>query len=183
MSEATPQDKATIHCPYCGKETAVGVPAPNAEKALYTPCNICRKPIAVYSSVARTRTHEDRSTKAVTVESFDFSHEPAYLEFIENQFAHPQRLRIPLGTSRVGRYNPHSKVELQLFTNDPSMDRSHLKLQLKEDGTLLASDPGSNTGTYVNRSLLEPREQRRLEDGDIITMGATTAIVHLTEEL
>lgn len=178
----TTKEREYVHCPYCNVQTQVEVPPPDAEKSIRSICTSCHHPIAVYSSQARALHHTDRTVRAIAVEPWDFSDEPFYIEFVENQFAHPQRLRIPHGTSRTGRYNAHSATELQVFTNDPSLDRTHLRLWLKDDGTLLAQDAESSTGTYLNSTLLAPRVWARLTDGDVLTMGATTAIIHMPEE-
>ena len=42
-------------------------------------------------------------------------------------------------------------------------------------------DAGSSKGTYVNGEPLQPGERRRLEDGDVITMGHTSVIVSAGE--
>lgn len=174
---------APVTCPYCGKKTEVEVPPREAEKPLRSACSACHHPIAVYSSQAKALRHPDRSIRAIAVEQMEYREGVDYfLEFVENQFAHPQKLRIPLGASYLGRYNAHSTAELQLFTNDPSMDRLHAQLNLKENGTLFLADNQSTTGTFVGTSLLAPREQRRLRDGDVLTFGATSAIVHMPEE-
>ncbi|MCF0185296.1 MAG: hypothetical protein HUJ98_02260, partial [Bacteroidaceae bacterium] len=39
-------------------------------------------------------------------------------------------------------------------------------------------DCDSVTGTFVMDEILGKKEQRRVEDGEIITLGATTLIIH-----
>jgi pSer/pThr/pTyr-binding forkhead associated (FHA) protein len=39
------------------------------------------------------------------------------------------------------------------------------------------SDNNSNTGTFVDNIELKPREKRRIEDGTLFTIGATSIIL------
>jgi pSer/pThr/pTyr-binding forkhead associated (FHA) protein len=43
-------------------------------------------------------------------------------------------------------------------------------------------DNESSTGTFVMDEILKKKEKRRIHDGDIITRGATTLILHEKEQ-
>lgn len=171
-----------VTCPYCGATTPAAVPEEECEQAEKASCNKCHKPFAVYSSEARMRQHEDRSVKAVCVDEKDYLNEGYYLEFLENEHAHPQDIKIPLGVSVLGRYNKDSSADLQLFTADIDMERQHAKLTLKDNGRCYISDNNSNGGVFVNGIRLKKRELLLLNIGDIIALGSSTAIVHLPED-
>lgn len=91
-------------------------PTQRSPSAPYAPPATIPSP---YIRQARALHHTDRTVRAIAVEPWDFSDEPYYIEFVENQFAHPQRLRIPHGTSRTGRYNAHSATELTSIHQRP----------------------------------------------------------------
>lgn len=167
-----------INCPYCGTELEVQMLVGEQERMV---CDACKRPIMLYKSEAATLRHQDRSTRAVSLEGELFSEDQVYLEFVETHFAQPQYIQIPEGRHLLGRYNPRSEVALQVLTDDPSIDRQHSWISLNKKGWLEIEDNDSMTGTFVNGLELNPGERRRLEDGDVLILGATTAIVHLGE--
>ena len=72
------------------------------------------------------------------------------------------RLRAEVAT--IGRL-PESDVQV----SDPGASRQHARIVRRSEGFVLI-DLGSTNGTYVNG---EPADERRLEDGDRITVGST----------
>lgn len=170
-----------IICPYCGAKLKVELPNANLERVEHLVCEECHKPIALYAKKAQALIHSDRAIKAISLEDSSLD-TGINLEFLENEFAPTQSLKVPEGKSILGRYNPKSTAQLQLMTSDPSMDRNHSILQLTKKGVLSIQDNDSMTGTFVNGLELEPGEIRRLWDGDVLTLGATSVIIHLPEE-
>lgn len=171
-----------ITCPYCRGITPVVIREESNESAEKISCNHCHKPFAVYSSEARMLQHEDRSVRAVCVDPKEYMDEGYYLEFLENDHAHPQNIKIPLGTSVLGRYNKDSSADLQLFTADINMERQHARMVLKSNGRCYISDNDSNGGVFVNGRRLRRKELHLLSTGDVVTLGSTTAIAHLPED-
>lgn len=167
-----------INCPYCEAELQVKIPDGEHDRIV---CEVCKRPIMLYRTEAASLRHQDRSTRAVSLEGELFSEDQVYLEFVETHFAKPQNIQIPEGRSLLGRYNPRSTARLQVLTDDPSIDRQHAWISLNKKGWVEIEDNDSMTGTFVNGLELDPGERRRLDDGDVLTFGATTAIIHLTE--
>ncbi|MBR4967536.1 MAG: FHA domain-containing protein, partial [Bacteroidaceae bacterium] len=91
---------------------------------------------------------------------------------------------IPLheGDNMFGRYNKGTVISNPIETNDPSMDRRHCIINVKRgysgDLTYTIRDNQSVTGTFVMNRILGNRERLLIEDGAIITLGATTLILH-----
>lgn len=169
-----------VVCPYCNAVIEVKLSTHvDAERAEQVVCNKCHRPIALYKHRAQALLHTERSVKAISLEDARFSEDSIYLEFLENEFAPSQSLRVPEGKSILGRFNPQSTADMQLMTSDPSMDRNHSVLLLNNKGWLTIMDNDSMTGTFVNGLELDPGERRRLSDGDVLTLGATSVIVHL----
>lgn len=99
---------------------------------------------------------------------------------LENVFTHKQIFPLHLGDNSIGRRNPGSQVNCPIITADPSMDRLHCIINVKQQkGSLRFSvrDCKSNVGTFVQNDILGDREQRLVSDGSIITLGATTLIL------
>ena len=51
----------------------------------------------------------------------------------------------------------------------------------RESSSVYVTDEESSSGTLLNRSRLTPWEKTRLKDGDIISFGATSYVVEITE--
>lgn len=73
-------------------------------------------------------------------------------------------------TVTVGRATANAEWEIGL--QDPSVSRPHARLELGEANTWILYDLGSANGTLINGTPVSDKG-RALQDGDLITMGAT----------
>ena len=109
-----------------------------------------------------------------------------YLVVIENRFCFKQVLPLQEGDNLIGRYNKGTVVTLPIETSDPSMDRRHCIVNVKrgygDEIIYTIRDNQSVTGTFVMNRILGNRERLRIEAGAIITLGATTLILHTPDE-
>lgn len=109
-----------------------------------------------------------------------------YLTVIENRFCFKQTLPLQEGDNLIGRYNKGTVVTLPIETSDPSMDRRHCIVNVKrgygDEIIYTIRDNQSVTGTFVMNRILGNRERLRIEAGAIITLGATTLILHTPYE-
>ena len=105
-----------------------------------------------------------------------------HLVVIENCFGFKQILQLRMGDNIIGRYNKGTEITLPIETKDRSMDRRHCIVNVKRDAfgelTYTVRDNRSVVGTFVMNKILGERERMRIEDGAIITLGATTLILH-----
>ena len=106
-----------------------------------------------------------------------------FITVIENNFAFKQDLPLILGDNVIGRRNKDTDgVDVPIITSDPSMGRKQCVIHDKEtkNGELVYSlrDFPSLTGTFLRNELLGDKEIVRIEEGDVITIGATTFILH-----
>ena len=103
----------------------------------------------------------------------------------ENVFGFRQEHPLQLGDNIIGRRNKGDEVQVPIETNDPSMDRHHCVLNVKRGkaGNLIYTlrDNDSVTGTFLMNEILGAKDRVRIEDGAIITLGATTLILHTAE--
>jgi FHA domain-containing protein len=99
---------------------------------------------------------------------------------------YPQR-QFPLsGTEmRIGRRSVSSgitpEIDLSLPPADPGVSRLHAVLLRSPDGTWAVVDPGSANGTLVNGSEIPEGQVIPVHPGDLIHVGAWTAISVVTE--
>jgi FHA domain len=99
---------------------------------------------------------------------------------------YPQR-QFPLsGTEvRIGRRSVTSgitpEIDLSVPPADPGVSRLHAVLLRSPDGTWAVVDPGSANGTLVNGSEIPEGQVVPVRPGDLIHVGAWTAISVVTE--
>jgi hypothetical protein len=99
---------------------------------------------------------------------------------------YPQR-QFPLsGTEvRIGRRSLSSgitpEIDLSVPPADPGVSRLHAVLLRSPDGTWAVVDPGSANGTLVNGSEIPEGQAVPVHPGDLIHVGAWTAISIISE--
>lgn len=167
-----------IECPYCGIELEALLPNYEYDGAIKRICDTCHHPIAIYTSEAKMNMHEDHSVRAVFVSPYVYVSKEIYLEVPESPLARYQEIDIPIGVSTLGRHNKSSDATLQILTDDLDMGRHHAKIHLSKKGKLILEDLGTTLGCYVNGDRLNKGDKRILEDGDVLTLGSTIAILH-----
>lgn len=171
-----------VFCPKCDRQLTFDETKYPQGKVLAFVCPQCGSQfkIKLGLKVVRNAQGEEQEVKEP-----DFS--CGYISVIENAFAFQQKLPLVLGDNVIGRRNKDTDgVDVPIVTSDPSMGRKHCVIHVKEeaDGTLsyTVRDFPSLTGTFVGNDLLGKKEQARIEDGTIITLGATTFILHTSNE-
>jgi hypothetical protein len=91
-----------------------------------------------------------------------------------------RRFRLAGTEVRVGRRSEsrgiHPEIDLTGPPADPGVSRLHVVLIGAPDGTWSVVDPGSANGTLVNGDEIPAGEAVRLRDGDVIHLGAWTAL-------
>ena len=77
-------------------------------------------------------------------------------------------------------------IDVPIETSDMSMDRRHCIINVKRNkqGVLIYTlrDAPSLTGTFLNNEILGDKDRIRIEDGAIVTIGATTFILRAAEQ-
>jgi pSer/pThr/pTyr-binding forkhead associated (FHA) protein len=91
-----------------------------------------------------------------------------------------RRFRLAGSEVRVGRRSEsrgiHPEIDLTGPPADPGVSRLHVVLVAAPDGTWSVVDPGSANGTLVNGDEIPAGETIPLRDGDVIHLGAWTAL-------
>lgn len=156
-----------ITCPKCDHPITFDADGYSAGQSLVFECEKCRKSFTIRIN----ETEEDFQEE-------DFGH----LVVLENNFCFKQIIKLCEGDNVIGRYSKGTVISHPIETRDPSMDRRHCIINVKRNaaGELIYTirDNPSITGTFVMNRILGDRERLRIEDGAIITLGATTLILH-----
>ena len=163
-----------IRCPKCFQTIMFAETQYEAGRILVFECAECHKQFKI--RLPRSKNNQDLP-KNLPV---------GYLTILENAFQFKQVLPIILGENIIGRSVKGTKANLAFRTVDPSIDTTHciITAEKEKDGRtlFLLQDAPSNTGTFLQNQLLQPREQAIIKEGDIINIGAATMILKLTDE-
>ena len=163
-----------IRCPKCDQTILFDETQYEAGRILVFECAECHKQFKI--RLPRSKNNQDLP-KNLPV---------GYLTILENAFQFKQVLKIILGENIIGRSVKGTKANLAFRTVDPSIDTTHciITAEKEKDGRtlFLLQDAPSNTGTFLQNQLLQPREQAIIKEGDIINIGAATMILKLTDE-
>ncbi|NDW12795.1 FHA domain-containing protein [Bacteroides sp. 214] len=104
---------------------------------------------------------------------------------VENVFGFKQVLPLQEGDNVIGRRCVGTIINTPIESGDMSMDRRHCIINVKRNkqGKLIYTlrDAPSLTGTFHNNEILGDRDRLRIDEGAIITIGATTIILHIGE--
>lgn len=169
-----------IICPYCKKRIEFELIRVSMDKNRHVsmPCPGCKRRLAF--TLQDERTKEVRQTTKQTARGDQELQPLAILHVVENVFGFAADFPLYAGLNRVGRYNDkHTDLEVAIRSADPSLDRNHTLITVEETSEGVVSiimDDDSMTGTFLNARELTPGEKHRLEDGDVITLGATSLI-------
>ncbi|WP_315564637.1 FHA domain-containing protein [Alloprevotella tannerae] len=163
-----------IRCPKCDQTILFDETQYEAGRILVFECAECHKQFKI--RLPRSKNNQNLP-KNLPV---------GYLTILENAFQFKQVLKIILGENIIGRSVKGTKANLAFRTVDPSIDTTHciITAEKEQDGRtlFLLQDAPSNTGTFLQNQLLQPREQAIIKEGDIINIGAATMILKLTDE-
>jgi hypothetical protein len=77
---------------------------------------------------------------------------------------------------RIGRRSAAVDLNPEIDTADPGVSRLHAVLIAVQDGSWAVLDSGSANGTYLNGRRIAKGDLITLREGDLITLGAWTAI-------
>ncbi|MCD8260072.1 MAG: FHA domain-containing protein [Bacteroides sp.] len=166
-----------VRCPKCDNYLTFDETQYSEGQSLVFVCDACGKQFSIRIGKSKLNaTNKDRK-KEEEVES-----EFGTLTVVENIFGYKQILPLQEGDNIIGRRCVGTVINSPIESGDMSMDRRHciLNVRRKKDGTLVYTlqDGPSLTGTFVHNELLQKKERRILDDEAIITLGATTLILH-----
>lgn len=166
-------DMKRIACPKCGAYVTFDEKAYPVNRVLVFTCPACNKQFKV-----RCKTPEQENEE--TLETF------GTLNVVANTFHESQEIKLHLGDNVIGRYVKGTNANAPIITSDPSIDTTHCIVTVKTDkrGNIrhILRDAPSNTGTFYQDEILRDCDRINMEDGAIITIGATSMIFNFSNE-
>ena len=144
-------------------------------------CENCKKQFSIRLGKTKMKVpqKEERLDETEYKEAF------GSITVIENVFGFKQVLPLQEEDNKIGRRCVGTVINVPIETSDMSMDRNHCVINVKRNkqGKLVYTlrDAPSRTGTFLNNEILGDKDRVRIEDGAIVTIGATTFILRAAE--
>lgn len=174
-----------VRCPKCDNFIIFDEKKYSDGQSLVFQCSECGKQFGI--RIGKSRLHEGHAGATAPINTADESEaqDCGSITVIENVFHYKQVLALRMGDNVIGRYQKGSGINTSIETADPSVDNTHCVISVSRDkrGGLryVLRDGPSNTGTFVDNVLLGDRERRVISEGSLITIGATSIILHEAE--
>lgn len=144
-------------------------------------CENCKKQF----SIRLGKTKMKAPQKEENPDETEYKEAFGNITVIENVFGFKQVLPLQEGDNKIGRRCVGTVINVPIETSDMSMDRNHCVINVKRNkqGKLVYTlrDAPSLTGTFLNNEILGDKDRVRIEDGAIVTIGATTFILRAAE--
>ena len=144
-------------------------------------CEHCKKQFSIRIGKSKLKATRKEEVLDEQANNEDFGS----IVVVENVFGYKQVLPLKEGDNLIGRRSKGTDVDISIETSDPSMDRRHCVINVKRNkqGELIYTlrDNQSITGTFLLNDILGDKDRVRIEEGAIITIGATTLILRTAE--
>lgn len=166
-----------VRCPKCENFLTFDETKYHEGQSLVFVCDQCKKQFSIRLGKTKMRApqREEQTDEQAFQEAW------GSIVVIENVFGFKQVLPLKEGDNIIGRRQAGAPIEVPIETSDMSMDRRHCILNVRRNpqGELVYTlrDAPSLTGTFLYNEILGDRDRVRIEDGAIVTIGATTFIL------
>ncbi len=170
-----------VRCPKCDNYTVFDETQYVTGQSLVFVCEHCKKEFGIRIGKSKlSNRHEER-----TLDEHAYKQDYGSIVVVENRFAYKQVIPLDLGENEFGRYIQGTRINKPIETRDPSIDTFHCVITVKraKNGQLqyILRDAPSDTGTFYMNEILRDADRINLDDGSIITIGATTLILRTGE--
>lgn len=167
-----------IRCPKCETYLTFDETPYKEGQSLVFVCEHCKKQFAI--RLGKTKIQATRKEENLSEDKYKDAF--GNITVIENVFGFKQVLPLQEGDNIIGRRCVGNNIQVPIETSDMSMDRYHCIINVKRNrqGDLIYTlrDAPSLTGTFLNNELLGDKDRIRIGEGAIVTIGATTFILH-----
>ncbi len=171
-----------VRCPKCESYQTFDETKYREGQSLVFICSQCKKQFSI--RLGKTPAKPLRSEEKTS--GNDFTESFGNITVIENVFGFKQVLSLQEGDNTIGRRCVGTNINTPIETSDMSMDRIHCIINVKRNkqGKLVYTlrDAPSLTGTFLYNDILGDKDRILVEDGAIVTIGATTFILHTAKE-
>ena len=171
-----------VRCPKCDSYIVFDETQYKDGQSLVFVCEYCKKEFGIRIGKSKlSNKHEEK-----TLDEDAYAQDFGSIVVVENRFANKQVIPLELGKNEFGRYIKGTNINKPIETRDPSIDTFHCTITVKRNkkGELqyILQDAPSDTGTFYMNEILRDSDRVNMEDGAIITIGATTLILRKAHE-
>mgnify|MGYP006321024475 FL=1 len=170
-----------VRCPKCDNYTVFDETKYEQGQSLVFVCQHCKKEFGIrIGKSAMTGIHQERH-----LDEREFDKNYGSIIVVENAFAFKQVIPLELGINEFGRYIKGTRINKPIDTRDPSIDTFHCTItgeNVKGKIKYILRDAPSDTGTFYMNTILRNSDRIEIQDGAIITIGATTLILRPAAE-
>ncbi len=166
-----------VLCPKCDNYITFDETKYSEGQSLVFVCPECKKEFGIRIGKSKLKSKE-KNQETPDEDTAEYG----TIQVIENVFGYKQILSLSEGDNVIGRRSKGTEISTPIETSDMSMDRRHCIINVKRNKegkpVYTLRDNPSLTGTFLYNELLADKDRVRIEDGAIITLGATTIILH-----
>ncbi len=170
-----------ILCPKCENYISFDETKYSEGQSLVFVCEHCNKQFSIRLGKGKVKALRKEENLEEEIRNEEFG----CVMVIENIFGFKQVLPLQEGDNIIGRRCVGTVINAPIESSDMSMDRRHCIINVKrnQQGKLIYTlrDAPSLTGTFLKNELLGEKDRIRIEDGAIITIGATSLILREAE--
>ena len=171
-----------ILCPKCDNYITFDETKYSEGQSLVFICEHCKKQFSIRIGKSKLKA----TRKEEVLDEQENSQDCGSVVVVENVFGYKQVLPLKECDNVIGRRNKGTEVDVSIETADPSMDRRHCVINVRRNkqGQLIYTlrDNQSVTGTFLMNEILGDKDRVRIEEGAVITLGATTLILRVAAE-
>ena len=171
-----------VKCPKCDNYITFDETNYEDGQQLVFQCQHCGKQFGIRIGTSKVR----QTQKEEVLDEQMGSQDCGSIVVVENVFHYKQVIPLSMGDNIFGRYVQGTNINKPIETVDPSVDTKHciINVSRNKHGKLQYTlrDAPSNTGTFYMNDILRDQDRIRLEEGSIVTIGATTLILRVAEE-
>ncbi|MCD8093559.1 MAG: FHA domain-containing protein [Bacteroides sp.] len=171
-----------VRCPKCENYLTFDETQYTEGQSLVFTCEQCKKQFSIRLGKSKMQVPQ----KEEKPDEEEFKEAFGSITVIENAFGFKQVLPLQEGDNVIGRRCVGTVINVPVESSDMSMDRRHCIINVKRNkqGALVYTlrDAPSLTGTFLNNEILNDKDHIRIEDGAIVTIGATTFILRTAEQ-
>ena len=170
-----------IRCPKCENYLTFDETKYTEGQSLVFVCENCKKQF----SIRLGKTKMKAPQKEENPDETEYKEAFGSITVIENVFGFKQVLPLQEGDNKIGRRCVGTVVNVPIETSDMSMDRTHCIINVKRNkqGKLVYKlrDAPNLPRPFMNNVILGDKNRIHIEDGAIVTIGATTFILRAAE--
>lgn len=174
-----------VRCPKCNSYMVFDETRYKSGQRLVFVCGECNKQFGIKLPEARTSSKTSHDEGEEGSSSMEAGIGRGSVVVVENTFHYRQEIPLDMGDNVFGRFVNGTNINKPIETVDPSVDTRHciIRVQRGKNGRLqyILRDAPSGTGTFYMNEILRDQDRIRLQDGSVITIGATTLILKLED--